>query len=103
MEGDDDDDDDDDDDGVDDNDDYDSILMICSAFELHGGGSGYVDYKQLEVDPSHKLSIEIGMVRLVMLPHSSSKLCFNIKIIIFITISNHTLQSIQKSMLATNN
>ena len=76
MEGDDDDDDDDDDDGVDDNDDYDSILMICSAFELHGGGSGYVDYKQLEVDPSHKLSIEIGMVRLVMLPHSSSKLCF---------------------------
>jgi len=31
-----------------------------SAFELHGGGSGYVDYKQLEVDPSHKLSVEIG-------------------------------------------
>ena len=63
-------------DGVDLNDDYDGILMICSAFELHGGGSGYVDYKQLEVDPSHKLSIEIGMVRLVMLPNSSSKLCF---------------------------
>ena len=36
------------------------MMMICSAFELHGGGSGYVDYKQLEVDPSHKLSVEIG-------------------------------------------
>ena len=37
------------------------VVNICSAFELHGGGSGYVDYKQLEVDPSHKLSIEIGV------------------------------------------
>ena len=45
-----------------------SISINCSAFELHGGGSGYVDYKQLEVDPSHKLYIEIGMVCLVMLP-----------------------------------
>ena len=32
-----------------------------SAFEMHGGGSGYVDYKQLEVDPGQKLSIEIGL------------------------------------------
>ena len=40
--------------------------LSCSAFENHGGGSGYVDYKQLEVDPTHKLSIEIGKYNYVI-------------------------------------